>query len=189
MQNLALQCECGQVRGVVEKVTPASGNRLTCYCSDCQAFAHHVRPNGGVLNAQGGTEVFQVSPAAFKIHQGLENLACVRLTENGLYRWYTTCCNTPVGNTVGSKLPFVGIVHSFIAKDQDWDGKMGPMLGSVNLKGATGNVSADIKGPASKNGILFRVLRKILFWKLFGKNNPNTLFKTGKPIVEPKVLS
>jgi len=63
MQDLALQCECGQVRGVVEKVKPASGNRLTCYCSDCQAFAHHVRPKGGVLNAQGGTEIFQVSPA------------------------------------------------------------------------------------------------------------------------------
>lgn len=189
MQELALQCECGQVRGVVENVKPAAGNRLTCYCSDCQAFANYVRPEGGVLNEQGGTEVYQIPPAIFKIHQGQEHLACIRLTESGLYRWYTTCCNTPMGNAVSEKLPFLGLVHSFIAKDQDWDSKMGPMLGSFNLKGATGKVPDDVKGPASKNAILFRLLRKVLFWKLSGKNNPNTLFKNGKPLVEPKVLS
>ena len=34
----------------------------------------------------------------------------VRLTPKGLFRWHTTCCNTPVGNTLRPSVPFVGIV-------------------------------------------------------------------------------
>lgn len=41
--------------------------------------------------------------------QAAENLACLRLTDKGLLRWYSTCCQTPIGNTSANwKISFVG---------------------------------------------------------------------------------
>jgi hypothetical protein len=40
----------------------------------------------------------------------VERIVGLRLTPNGLYRWYASCCKTPLGNTLGPAIPFVGIV-------------------------------------------------------------------------------
>ncbi len=38
----------------------------------------------------------------------------MRLTPMGLLRWYAGCCNTPIGNMVSARVPFIGIVHMFM---------------------------------------------------------------------------
>ena len=42
--------------------------------------------------------------------QGQHRIVGLRLTPKGLFRWYASCCNTPVGNTLTPAIPFVGIV-------------------------------------------------------------------------------
>ena len=39
MDNLVLQCGCGQIKGRAIKINPADRTRVICYCKDCQALA------------------------------------------------------------------------------------------------------------------------------------------------------
>ncbi len=187
--DLALKCRCGKVTSVVRDVTPNCGNRLVCYCRDCQAFANHLERGSDTLNAYGGTEVFQIPPSMVDIRQGFEYVSCLRLTDKGLYRWFASCCNTPIGNTVSSKLPFISLIHTFISPDQDLDSKIGPVIGSVNVKYALGELPQELKGSKSQFSIILRAIRLLLAWKLTGKSNPNPFFdKQGKTVVKPSIV-
>jgi len=108
-KEVEVSCRCGEVRGVVANASPRKVNRVVCYCDDCQAFAHQLG-RGDLLNAQGGTDIIQVAPASLTFVRGQHRIAGLRLSSKGLFRWHTTCCNTPVGNTLGPAIPFVGIV-------------------------------------------------------------------------------
>lgn len=87
------------MRGVALNVRPSSGNRLTCMCDTCQAYAHHLGQADKILDQYGGTDVFQMTPSQLSITEGIENLRCLRLEGRGVLRWYAGCCNTPVANT------------------------------------------------------------------------------------------
>ncbi|MEL0169861.1 MAG: DUF6151 family protein [Pseudomonadaceae bacterium] len=188
MDNLALQCRCGQIKGRAIKVYPSDGTRVVCYCRDCQAYAQALGVADLVLDAQGGTDIYQLPPARLQIHQGKEQIRCLRLTENGLYRWYAGCCNTPIGNTLSARMPLVGLVHSFIS-DVNAAAKTGPVRARVNLRGATGEVPrADVKAAPAK-GYVGKLLLKIAVWKLSGKARPNPLFVGNKPISTPRILN
>ena len=66
-----------------------------------------------VLDAAGGTDIVQTLPKYVEFTDGIDALACMRLTENGLLRWYAECCRTPIANTMANfKLSFVGLIHS-----------------------------------------------------------------------------
>src|ERR1700757_5235893 len=95
-----LRCRCGQVRGFVADASPDAVNRVVCYCEDCQAFAHQLG-RADLLDAQGGSDIVQVAPASLTFIKGQNRIAGLRLTPKGLFRWHATCCNTPVGNTLG----------------------------------------------------------------------------------------
>src|SRR5262245_25612243 len=97
--DLAIRCDCGAVRGVARGVSGERGNRVVCYCDDCQSFAHVLERSEDTLDAHGGTEIFQMSPAQLEFTAGADRLACLRLTPKGLLRWYASCCRTPIGNT------------------------------------------------------------------------------------------
>jgi len=43
MTTLSLKCKCGKVKGRATDITPSSGNRVVCCCSDCQAFAAYLK--------------------------------------------------------------------------------------------------------------------------------------------------
>ena len=57
-----------------------------CYCYDCQAFAHFLVKSEEILDDRGGSEVIQVLPSNVTLTEGVEALACVRLTAKGLLR-------------------------------------------------------------------------------------------------------
>jgi len=106
-----LRCRCGTVSGWVKE--PRSANRVVCYCKDCQAFAYFLGQENQILDERGGSDVIQILPKNLSFTQGIEALKCMRLTEKGLLRWYASCCNTPIGNTLANyKISFIGLVHS-----------------------------------------------------------------------------
>jgi hypothetical protein len=116
--NVALGCRCGRVRGLALGVSPDSTGHVVCYCDDCQAFARFLELPG-IMDARGGTDIFQVPPARVRITEGLDGLECMRLSEKGLLRWYARCCRTPIGNTVSARVPFIGIIHAFRSREGD----------------------------------------------------------------------
>ena len=135
--NVPLKCSCGKLEGVAKILTSEQGRRIICLCDDCQAFAHYLGHAKSVLDENGGTEILQILPANLEINQGMENLRCLRLSDKGMLRWYTGCCNTPIANTAPySKMPYAGVVHSILDFAED----------AKSRKAALGPVRARIQG-------------------------------------------
>lgn len=190
MKPIKTSCACGEVQGTIEEGSKRKGGRLICYCKDCQAFAHFLEKGSEVLNEHGGTEVYQIAPAQLKIKQGAENLRCVRLSPKGLFRWYTACCNTPVGNTISAKVPFVGVVHNFIAKTEDQDETLGPVIMSIQAKDAKGKPSGNNVHQAAPLSLLATTLVKLAYRAITGQAQPNPFFSgDGEPVHSPMILS
>ena len=188
-RDAAFQCRCGQVSGRVRDASSRSVNRVVCYCDDCQAFLHHLR-RADLLDAHGGTDIVQVAPAAFTVERGAEHIAGLRLGPKGLYRWYASCCNTPLGNTTKPSIPFVGAVAQvFRAEAAGPDDLFGPPVGAILGKYAIGSAP---RGSEKVNyGLLVRAIRSILGWRLSGKHWPHPFFDraTGAPRYPVTTLS
>jgi hypothetical protein len=191
MSNKAeFRCRCGQVRGIVSNASPRAGNRVVCYCDDCQAFVQWLG-RADLLDAQGGTDVVQVAPATLTFVQGQQYIRGVRLTPKGLFRWYANCCNTPVGNTLSPSVPFVGIVASTLDHGtQQPDELFGEPVGGAFGKYALGGKPADAASRVTLP-LLLRTLGKIFGWRLRGKAWPHPFFKRegGQPAYPVEVLS
>ncbi len=179
------RCRCGEVRGTVANASRRNVNRVICYCDDCQAFAHQLG-RADLLDPYGGSDIIQVAPAALTFTQGQQHIVGLRLSPKGLYRWHTRCCNTPLGNTVGPAIPFVGIeAHGFA----DPDATFGKPLGAIQARCAIGTPpgAAQRIGPA----LLIRALSKVLGWRLRGKAWPHPFFarESGEPLYPLTVVS
>jgi hypothetical protein len=177
------------VEGRVAEALPARVNRLLCYCADCQACLHHLG-RGDLLDPQGGSDIVQIAPSSLTLVRGAERIRGLRLTPNGLYRWYAGCCQTPFGNTVGPAIPFVGLLaHTFEAGGGKADELFGAPRSSIFAKFAVG-------GPAAATipthvPSLVRSFFLIIGWRLSGKAWPHPYFDraTGQPIPPVTVLT
>ena len=109
-------CRCGAFKAEVQV---DSGVRAVCYCKSCRAFALQTGAEAA-LDAAGGSDLYQVAPEAVRFVAGGDRLAWTRLTPKGPLRWFTTCCNTPVANTLATRrIPFVTLqTHRFAAPDR-----------------------------------------------------------------------
>ena len=189
MTEIKLACDCGKVQGVAHEMNAQKGNRLTCCCSDCQAFAHYLMNLGrgnhpAILDQYSGTDIFQMPLSKLTIDQGIEQLACMRLSAKGLYRWYSQCCHTPIGNTLGPKMPFVGVVHNFMRHETSRVDEIGQNRAYVQTKGVKTQIPAALKGAATQT--VLRSIGKVLSWKLKGFHRPSAFFsQEGNPIVTP----
>lgn len=190
-----LQCQCGLVRAEVD--SRGTHNRLICYCTDCQAFGRFVTglretaANSGsdhpILDAQGGTELIQVAQSKLRFLQGEDQLLAVRLTEQGMIRWYTRCCHTPIGNTMASRGgAFIGLIHSCLTRPQ-LNADFGDKVAQLNTNTALGT-------PKPQQHGLFRVISSFL-WLLIservsGRYLQSPLFNAdGSPRSVPRVLN
>ena len=188
MPEVKLKCSCGNVQGKTEIVNSDSGTRIVCCCDDCQQFAEHLGQQDTVLDQYGGTDIFQMPISHLKISTGNENIACVRLSSKGLYRWYAKCCNTPIGNSMGAGVAFMGVIHSFMGNASSRDRDLGKSRGHIQTKSAKQEVPEDLKG--SNIALISRMLLKLFVWKIKGLNKPSTFFdESGGPVSEPDVLS
>jgi hypothetical protein len=160
---------------LVTNIGPNTVNRVVCYCDDCQAFLHYLGCTD-LLDAHGGTELVQMAPASLSFAQGKEHIVGLRLTPKGLYRWYASCCRTPLGNTVSPAIPFVGVIaQAFESDTQKLDDLIGPPIGAIYGKYAVGRVPA---GSTGFNPRLFaRAIRMVLGWRLSGQTWPHPFFE------------
>lgn len=190
--DLQLRCRCGHVRGVASEVAPSNGFRFVCYCKDCQAFARFLeRPD--VLDAAGGTDIFQMPPGRVKFTTGTDAVRCLRLSSK-VFRWYTDCCRTPIANTAASpRFPVVALIHSFMDDDSDGrsrDELIGPPLCRIYERSAIGPLPPTAPAPPSF-GVFARRASKILGWWLRRLARPNPFFddRTNAPCSVPRVLT
>jgi hypothetical protein len=184
-RTIELGCRCGDVAGRVENAARGTVNRVVCYCDDCQAYLHHLG-RADLLEAHGGSDIVQVAPASLRYERGTERIAGVRLHPRGLYRWYASCCKTPLGNTVGPGLPFVGIVaRAFRSPDDDF----GPPIGGIFGKYAVGTAPPGTTRPNLR--LIGRAVGKMVGWKLRGQTWPHPFFDraTRSPAYPITVLS
>jgi hypothetical protein len=188
-KNAEFRCRCGEVRGMVADASARTVNRVVCYCDDCQAFLHRLG-RADLLDAHGGSDIVQVAPSSLTFVQGQDRIAGLRLTPKGLYRWYATCCNTPVGNTLTPAVPFVGIIASdFDQGAQRADEVFGPPTGAIQGKHAVGEPPPGSKG--IRLSLLFRAVGKVLGWRVRGKAWPHPFFtrERQEPVYPVNVLS
>jgi len=77
-------------------------------------------PEPDVLDAAGGTDIFQMAPGRVRLTAGADAVRCLRLRDTtAVLRWYTECCRTPVANTAGPRFPVIGLIHSFMGEAAD----------------------------------------------------------------------
>ena len=180
-------CKCGQLRGLLRTTSPS--NRCVCYCKDCQAFVRHLGA-GDALDEYGGTEIIQVPAPNLTFTQGAENLACLRLTEAGMLRWYSACCRTPIGNTLLNwRICFIGLIHPFLNVDgQSMDAAFGPVTMRVNVQGAIGHGAPAACGLLGGMAKVLAMSAKVGF---SGQYRSSPLFDpaTGSPVAKPIVLT
>ena len=135
--DIRLQCSCGQFQGRIENLAAVGNGRAICYCDDCQAYAHALEKAKWTLDRWGGTDITPVMPKQFKIVQG--KLSLMRLTKDGLYRWYADCCNVPVANAPNASLPYLGLITAMTALTEDErDQRLGPVRFRLQTKYAIG---------------------------------------------------
>lgn len=181
----AIQCQCGQLRAHVEG--EGIHNHIVCYCSDCRAFAHFLGRAEQVLDAQGGTEIVQISQARLRFIQGQEHLATVRLSDKGMVRWYAACCKTPLGNIMPDpKMAFIGLIHSALdSKNIEKD--FGPVTAWMETQAAIGEPKPVQKGVLP---VVLRFIRMSLGARLSGSYKQSSLFNAeGQTIVQAEILT
>lgn len=180
-----LKCKCGAVKGEISAGGP--NNRVRCYCTDCRAFANFLGMEADVLDAQGGTEVIQVSQARVRITQGLDQLAAIRLSDKGMLRWYASCCKMPIGNSMADPRWFsIDLVHSCLEHS-----KLDQDFGSSTALISTGTALGDPK--PKQQGLLGAIIKFawiVIPARLLGRYKHAQLFTSARtPIVTPTVLS
>ena len=182
--DLAFSCRCGTLKGVLHSVSPSSGSHVRCYCRDCQAAAHHLGFSDE-LDPHGGTEIFQTIPAKIELTEGVGKLACLRLSPKGLMRWYASCCNTPLFNTLASpKTAFVGVIaHAFHGNTH----MLGPVTAVAHTKGAI-NPPEDLKN-SGVPGAIWGIVSRNIGARLRGNTATPFFDADGNPVVTPNVLT
>jgi hypothetical protein len=190
-EGFPLRCRCGLVRGVANGVAPRAGFRFVCYCRDCQAFARFLeRPD--VLDTAGGTDIYQMPAGCVKLTAGTDAVRCLHFSSK-VFRWYTNCCRTPIGNTAGPRFPMVGLIHSFMGHDADGRSRgqvLGAPLCRIYERSAIGPLPPNAPPPPSFNLFAIRA-SKLLGWWVRGLGRPNPFFDdlTHAPLSVPRVLT
>ncbi len=173
-------CKCGEVEAEAE---PEKGVRLVCYCASCRKFVERLGAEER-LDPAGGSDLWQTAPESVRITKGQANLAWVRLTKKGPLRWYATCCNTPMANTLdGIGLPFMTL-QSWDFEDRD---ALGPVVARVKKKDATAHIEGDM---GSMRRVIMAFAGRALKSRLSGGYRRNPFFDgEGKPIAAGHAVS
>jgi hypothetical protein len=145
-----------------------------------------------VLDTAGGTDIFHMPTGRVKLIAGTDAVRCLRFSGK-VFRWYTDCCRTPIGNTAGPRFPIVGLIHSFMDHDADGrsrDEALGAPLCRFFERSAVGPLPPNAPAPPSLSLFAHRATT-LLGWWLRGLGRPNPFFDdhTNAPLSAPRVLA
>jgi len=189
--DVPLRCACGSLSGALRGASPRSVNRVVCHCDDCQAFADFLEQGDATLDAAGGTEIYQLSPARLAWTAGTDRLACLRLRADGLLRWYSACCRTPLANTLArGGLPFAGLIHRCVdlPPGVDREAVFGPVRARLFGRFARGEGAPDAH-PGVPVAQMLKLGGRVLAARLRGEQRRSPFFGSdGGPVAEPRVL-
>ncbi len=190
--ELRFQCECGTLQGIAFDVAPSSGSHVICYCQDCQAFAHCLDKSDQVLDSHGGSDIFQMSQGLITFTTGADRLACLRLTPKGLIRWYASCCNTPLANTMATRaLPFVGMLaRNFTSDGAASVEPLGPVIAHAFRKSARGDLATLPRDRMAMPLVFLRAALLLSRWMLRrdGKRSPFFDSRSDQLHAVPRIL-
>lgn len=143
-----------------------------------------------MLDDNGGTEVIPVAPAHIRITSGKENMRVVRLSPKGMYRWYAGCCKTPIANQPPNpKMPYNGVVHSFLGTKDTLEKTLGPIKARIQGKFGIPPLPPGTHERAPVKLMLEVMVFLIKAW-LKGEGRPSAFFnREGQPFIEPQILS
>ncbi len=183
-----IQCECGKFRADLLNYPKNTLGRIKCYCHDCQAFLNHIN-RADLLDENAGSELIPMYPADIKITSGKELMSCLRLSSKGMFRFYTSCCNTPIGNTDPVR-PWVGVhQRMFTVKDANvLEKTLGPLKIRFLGKEAKGTPPAGTPEKFDFAGLI-KVIPFLIKGNIFGKAKPSPFFENGNAVCAIKVLS
>ncbi len=183
--SIDLACRCGAVSGTLSDVAPDRVNHVRCYCDDCRAFAHFLE-RSDQLDRWGGVGIVQVEPSQVRFTEGREQLRCMRLSERGMNRWYSACCKTPMGNTLGARVPFVGLFHGCFVELPER--ALGPAEG-CNARWAIGEPPG--AHPRASARLALKTVRLLARWAIATRGRENPYFDpvTKTPRIAPVVLT
>ncbi len=151
-----------------------------CFCRDCRAAELHF---GQPDPAPGPVTILQTTPDRITLTSGADRLGLFRLGPNGLFRWYATCCNAPLFNTLKSpNLPFSGVHVTRL----DTPDRIGPVTAR--------NAIPKPDGTTTSTGIaraLFAIFRNMIAARLSGRWRQTPFFdvNTGRPVSEAIIPS
>ena len=176
-QSMQLTCQCGKTEWIIDV---SAGTKVVCHCADCQTFANHLDPDRPVTDDAGGTHIFQTLPDRVLFTKGAANLSLLRLSPKGLMRWYTSCCRTPVANTLPrAGIPFVGLILPPGA-----DG-----FGRIVARAFTDTARRPVKGHGMARAGL-AVLARAVSGRIAGAHRASPFYDSnGAPVVRPTVLT
>ena len=143
-ETVKLSCACGEVQGSLE-LHQKDSFHVECLCCDCQQFSAELG-NSEMLKSYGGTEILQTYPSYVTITKGQNNISALQLTPKSLWRHYTSCCQTPIGNMMnGKNSPFIGVPICFMQfeSDEHKDKILGPTTMRCFAKYGKDNKPAD----------------------------------------------
>ncbi len=177
MTTTTWTCDCGEV---VLNVTPTGGTRAVCYCESCRGFVARLGAES-ILDDWGGNDLFQVAPEAATFVTGTDKVAWTKMTDKGPARWFTTCCKTPLANTLETRtVPFLTLQSAYFDMQDD----LAPIEIRVSRSGAHGRV------PDSKGG-MGRLIRQFvvrsLKSRITGGWRRNPLFDAAGQPIAPQV--
>jgi uncharacterized protein DUF6151 len=177
---LTFSCTCGQIQGHLDADVCRAATRTECFCRDCRAAELYF---GQPDPAPGAVDILQTTPDKITIAQGADKLGLFRLGPNGVLRWYATCCNAPLFNTLKSpKLPFAGIL---VKRLNDTD-RIGPVTARNAIPKPDGSTTS--KGLPRA---VFSIFANMLGARLSGRWRQTPFFDvaTGKPVREAVIPS
>ena len=171
-------------------VRPGMATRGICYCKDCQAFARFLERADTVLDEHDGTALVATLPAQVHFSHGVDALVCMSLSDQGLLRWYASCCKTPIGNTPRDvKMPYVGLIESCLTSNSPTlQESFGPVRMVLNTKDARGPVAST---PVRNLVALLGIMKSVIGARLSGAYQRNPFFRAGTdmPVAHPRVLT
>lgn len=189
-QDVPVKCSCGKVTGMIRGLEAANSNHVRCPCAGCQSYAHYLGRADDMLDEGGYSNIFQINPASFEIHDGMDQVAGVRITDTGPIRWYADCCKTPLGNT----LPRGGV--AFLGVLPICTGHKGTSNAVVEMVGPVRAVANEKRkqslGEKLKSwGMLMHLIRLMLWWRVSGGKSWKPFFdkETLRPIKKPIKLT
>lgn len=144
-----------------------------------------------MLDAHGGTGIFQMSPKDLRFEIGFDQVACLKLTNSGPLRWHTNCCKTPVANTLANpNQPFMGVFEAFIDSSRltkPVDEILGPVRARVNTALSPENARPLAGRRIDLISMLMHLGPRFVGWWLRGHHRHSPFFdpESGEPLKTP----